>query len=235
MLPIRDEVLPLHVLAEYWSRELAGIRTAAEIHDELLSAFWQDELMVFGPSGENRLDRKQILGWLTFQREHPGFIVVDNAESIPPRSQELSNGGLRIDLREYLVIPQDQSHWTEDILSKAYRVLTVMSFEDFHDLLKPGFRAYHTTQLALTEYCHSMGYELPRFWFGTEKRDVANGPVETRAGRRRCSDGSHRGRSSKQKRRTSQILASAFPACLGRPFSGYGIRPSLIAGSARGR
>jgi hypothetical protein len=44
-----------------------------------------------------------------------------------------------------------------------------MSFEDFHDLLKPGLRALSTTREALAAYCDSMGYDRPRFWFGPKR------------------------------------------------------------------
>ena len=44
MLPIHENVLQLIWIAEYWSREINGVRTSAEIHDQLLAAYWRGHL-----------------------------------------------------------------------------------------------------------------------------------------------------------------------------------------------
>jgi len=63
------------------------------------------------------------------------------------------------------------TRWTNDIREAAYRTLAAMSFEDFHDLLKPGLHALSTTREALAAYCDSIGYDHPRFWFGRVRTD----------------------------------------------------------------
>jgi hypothetical protein len=170
MLPIRDDVLQLEMIAEYWSREIAGARTRAEIHEELLCALWQNELRVFGSRGETPVDRRRLLESVRLKSEHPGFTVVDCIEMIPPGSEEHSDGSITVDVTTYVVLPSDETHWTDDIVESAYRTLAAMSFEDFHDLLKPGLRALSTTREVIAAYCESMGYGLPRFWFGTKQR-----------------------------------------------------------------
>jgi hypothetical protein len=165
MLPIRDDVLQLEIIAEYWSREIAGVRTMAEIHDELLCAFWQNELTVFGSSGETRVDRRRLLESIRLKSDHPGFTVVE-VEMIPPGKEEHPDGSITVDVTNYVVLPSNETRWTSDICEAAYRTLAAMSFEDFHDLLKPGLHALSTTREALADYCDSVGYDLPRFWFG---------------------------------------------------------------------
>jgi hypothetical protein len=81
-----------------------------------------------------------------------------------------------IDTTTYVVLPSDDSNWTDDIVETAYRELATMSFEDFHDLLKPGLRALSTTRDELGRYCAMKGYDLPRFWFrATKERPVSFG------------------------------------------------------------
>jgi hypothetical protein len=54
----------------------------AAIHDELLCAFWQNELTVFGSRGEAPVvDR--LLRSVRLKSEYPGFTVVDSIEMIP--------------------------------------------------------------------------------------------------------------------------------------------------------
>jgi hypothetical protein len=149
-------------------RELQ-VRREYAWHSELISAFWLNELMVFGPRGEPRVDRRRVLESVRLKSEHPGFTVVDSVEIIPPREEEHPDGSLTINLRGYIVLPADEARWTDDMVEAAYRILATMSFEDFHDLLKHGLRAFSTTREALAAYCESMGYDLPRFWFATKR------------------------------------------------------------------
>jgi len=152
MLPIPHYVLPLKTVAEYWSREIAGVRTTAEIYGELLSAFWLNELTVFGSRGEPRIDRQRALGSVRLKSEHPGFTVVGSEKMVPPEKEEHPDGSSTIDLRSYIVLPSDEAYWSDDMVEAAYRTLATMSLEDFHDLLKPILRALSTTQDALGRF-----------------------------------------------------------------------------------
>src|SRR5260370_28204019 len=154
MLPIRDDVLQLETIAEYWSRAIEGVRTMTEIRDELLSAFWRNKLMVFGWSGEVRVDRRRFLRVIRSKSEHPGFTMVDSVEMIPPAMVKHPDGSVTVYRMKYIVLPSDESSWTDDIVAAAYRTLATMSFEDFHDLLKPGLRLLSTTREALAAYLH---------------------------------------------------------------------------------
>jgi len=169
MLPLPDKALRLNVLAEYWSRELQGQRTAAEIHRELLSAFWRDELEVSRSNGDP-VDRRGLLESVGHQSQHPGFVVVDSADMIPPGIVDLPNGGVIVDLTKYVVIPSDRSRWTEAIIKDAYSAFATLSLEDFHDLLKPILWALYMTKENLAVYCENLAYAPPRFWFGTQRQ-----------------------------------------------------------------
>jgi len=108
--------------------------------------------------------------------EHPGFTFVETPEIMPSEIEKQSDGSMIIDTTTYVVLPSDDSNWTDDIVETAYRELATMSFEDFHDLLKPGLRALSTTRDELGRYCAMKGYDLPRFWFRvTKERPVSFG------------------------------------------------------------
>jgi hypothetical protein len=62
------------------------------------------------------------------------------------------DGSITIDNTQYIILPSDESGWTDDIIEQAYQKLATMSFEDFHDLLKPGLRALSTTREELGKY-----------------------------------------------------------------------------------
>jgi hypothetical protein len=175
MLPIRDGVLQLEIIAEYWYREIAGVRTMPEIHDELLAAFWHNKLTVFGSGGEARVDRRRFLRSVRLKSEHPGFTLVDSVKMIPPEIEKHPDSSVTVYLMKYIFLPSDEFDWTDDIVEAAYQTLATMSFEDFHDLLKPGFRALSTTREALADYCNLMSYDPPRFWFHATKDAVSFG------------------------------------------------------------
>jgi hypothetical protein len=94
---------------------------------------------------------------------------------LPPAIEKHPDGSVTVDLTKYVVLPSNESSWSEHILEDAYRILAAMSFEDFHDLLKPGLRALSTTREALTAYCDLKGYRLPQFWFGVIGKPVSFG------------------------------------------------------------
>src|SRR6266496_3711370 len=112
MLPMRNKVLQLGIIAEYWTREIMGIRTAAEIEAELLAAYWRGDLPVLYEGATRSIDRAGMLRAVNLKREHPAFSFIDIAQTIPPRSVKHSDGSVSIDVRRYIVLPSDQAQWT---------------------------------------------------------------------------------------------------------------------------
>ena len=164
MIPLPASVLSLCDIAEHWSREIRNIRTTYEIFDELLSSFWNGTLDVTGATGEHKVDRHAILKILKRCREHPGFKLIENAESILVIEQAPS-GNILVDTTNYIILPANESTWTHEVVEAAYVRLAKMSFADFDELIRPGFIALSTTREALRSYCKALGYPLPRFWF----------------------------------------------------------------------
>ena len=105
MLPLAFNVLSLEEIAEYWSREIAGVRTMAEMYAELLSAFWRDDLTVFGSSGKVPVDRRRFLELVRRESVHPGFTLVDSAGVIPPAIEKQFGRSIIIDTTTYVVLP----------------------------------------------------------------------------------------------------------------------------------
>jgi hypothetical protein len=167
MLPIHENTLSLRWIAEYWSREIGGLRTTAEVHHELLAAFWRGELGVVGGDDRKIVDRATFLRWVALERDHPGFVLVDSPEEIPPKATMHPDGAVTVDLQTYIALPSDQSLWTDDIVGTACDELAKLSLEDYHDLLKPGVNALRSTRQNLASYCETSAFALPRFWFGS--------------------------------------------------------------------
>jgi len=71
MLPIRENVLQLAEIAEYWSRELQGIRTSTEIYAELLSGFWQNQLAAVNAHNLHPIQRLNVLKGINATRFDP--------------------------------------------------------------------------------------------------------------------------------------------------------------------
>jgi hypothetical protein len=172
MLPIRENVLHLDQIAEYWSRELGGVRTPPEIYAELLAAFWQGALVVVHAHNLYPIDRESMLKAIdsTPNLEHPGFTLVDSAEMIPPKVEQHPDGRVTVDQGIYIVLPLDHTDWTDEIVRAAYDEFAKLSFDDFHELLKPPIYGLGATQEAFAAYCDLMGWGRPRFWFGKERK-----------------------------------------------------------------
>ena len=175
MLPINENVLQLVRIAEYWSREINGVRTPGEIHDQLLAAYWRDGLRVVGGDERGLLNRDTFLELVARERNHPGFVLVGCLEMIPSRITEHGDRSVTVDTRTYIVLPPDPTCWTFDLILSACRKLAKLSLEDYHDLIQPCVLALRITKRIFAAYCEDMDYDPPRFWFGdpTRKRDKA--------------------------------------------------------------
>ena len=167
MIPLADNVLRLSEIAKYWARELGGIRTDSEIHAELLGAFWRGILPAITSAGGGRMDPKRMLHAINLSREHPGFVLVERAGSIPPSKEEQPDGGVVIDLTRYIVLPADPTMWSDEIITAACEQLAEVPFEGFNPLVLPGLYALSATKEATGDFCDQRGYARPRFWFGT--------------------------------------------------------------------
>jgi hypothetical protein len=167
MLPIQENVLQLSWIAEYWSREIGGLRTSAEIHHELLAGFWRGKLGLVAGDERKTLDRVTFLKCVAPKRDHSGFVLIDSREEIPPKVTTHADGSVTVDIQTYITLPSDQSRWTDDIVATACDELAKLSWEDYHDLVKPGLNALRSTRQYLASYCESAGYSSPRFWFGS--------------------------------------------------------------------
>ena len=167
MLPLVAPVLPLWRIAEYWSREIDDVRPSSEIFHELLSSFWRDTLHVTGASGTNKVDRRAILRVINRNRLHPRFTLVEETPD-HPRLEKSPEGTIIVDVTKYVVLPADDTAWTDTHTKVVYQQMAEMSVDDFDALVKPGFWGFCTTREALKDYCRAMGYRLPRFWFEGE-------------------------------------------------------------------
>lgn len=96
VLPIRESVLHLTEIAEYWSRGLSRERTQPEIYAELLDDFWHGELAAVHVHDHHPIDRESVLKAINSTRnlEHPGFTLIESPESIPPKVKQHQDGSV---------------------------------------------------------------------------------------------------------------------------------------------
>jgi hypothetical protein len=166
MLPLRDRVLRLTQIADHWARELTQIRSQADIHAELLGAFWLGSLPAVVTEGGKPYDRANLLRVINLGRgEHPGFVLVENATSVPPAVQDQPGGGALVDLTTYIVLPSDEASWTKAIIAAACQQFARVPFEEFSPLVRPALYALSATKDTLGDFCDQRGYDRPRFWF----------------------------------------------------------------------
>src|SRR5215469_12051029 len=170
MLPIRKNVLPLAQIAELWSREIAGGRTAADIHTELLRTFWLGQLPARFEGSAKEIGRADMLRVLNLRREHPGFLLVEPSDAGPSKMTKHSDGSVSVDLRRFIKLPVDPAQWTDDLVNAACEALAEVVPEDFGNAIFPALVGIATTKGALAEFCNEIGYPLPRFWFGGERK-----------------------------------------------------------------
>ena len=173
MLPLVEDFLRLEQIAELWSREHNRVRTSLEIYDELLSALWKNELIVFGGSGKSPVDRQRLLRVIRLCLEHPGFVIVESRDEIPVRATKHADGSVSVDATVYVVLPSDVSTWNADILEDAYTILATRSVTHFSELVRPVLLSLKTSHEALGAYCDASRYARPSFWF--------HAPEETRS------------------------------------------------------
>ena len=219
MLPLRDDVLRLLYIAELWSRELGGIRTADEIENELLSAFWRGELVVHHQSGSSRrqIDRSAMLGELNVRREHLGFSFVDSADLIPPLTIIHADRSVSIDRRRYIILPIDAARWTDDFQRSAYEALAEMGLGDFDPLVTPVLAGLSVTKEAFANFCDEGGYDRPRFWF--EERRKAQWTVRREREAERWFGEIAKGKKRKSKSRYHAEAVSLFPGLPEKAFN----------------
>lgn len=168
MVPINKQILPLRKLAEYSARQTDEVRMCAELHAELLAAFWRAELAAVFDDCPRVVDRDRLLQSIARERAHPGFTLVESPELAPAPLTQRADGGGEIDLRRYIALPADPAHWTPSIVEAACAQLAEMSVEDFSDLIRPIIYDLGATRKDFGDYCDRVGWPRPAFWFGRE-------------------------------------------------------------------
>jgi hypothetical protein len=163
---VRAPTLRLAKLAEYQARSLGEVRSSEEIYSELLSAFWLGELEAVHEESNAPIRRFNILNAVGQIREHPGFILVEPADVLPPKVQIHPDGGATVDPTNYIILPGDKTRRTEKIDQEAFARLAKRSFDDFADPIKPVLFGLAIRREDYGRYCDLQEQERPTFWFG---------------------------------------------------------------------
>jgi len=172
MLPLREDSLTLEEVARHWSHELGGPLTQQVVHAKLFAAFWNEELTVFVDHEENVLAPRALLATIRRVDDHPGFVLVETAEEVPPSEVERPNGGVEFVTTHYVVLPRDPATWTEETVKAACDDLSGFAPDRFAPIFAPGLAAMGVTKAAFADYCNRNRFKLPKFWFAGNQRSA---------------------------------------------------------------
>jgi hypothetical protein len=168
MYPLRDSTLTLANLAYEWGRELAQRPSEVAVMNHLLSAIWAGELIARKPTTGEPTTPDDLLGMVVLTKAHPGIEIRDTGETRSSSSIELPDGGIDIDLRAVIALPEDPERWTIEQKHAAIGVLSHRPLSDFTAAFRVAISLVDVTRDDFANYCASAGYPLPAFWFGKQ-------------------------------------------------------------------
>lgn len=183
MYPISDPELPFATVAEEWAREMPQCRDEQDVRTHLLCAIWDGALVVRKPrSGEPMLPR-ELLSLVFKAKPHLGFDISATGATRSSSSEEQADGGGVVSFHGHIMLPDDSSQWTEQQVHDAIDVLGVQRFEEYSDLFRIGIIGLSVRRDDFADHCRSVGYPLPKFWFGKHTVKVSIAKAE-----RDCAD-----------------------------------------------
>ncbi len=179
MYPIPDPELSFATVANEWAREMPQHRDEREVRAHLLRAIWARRLVVRKPtSGEPMLARELL--YVVFKaKPHPGFEISATGVTQSSSSEEQPDGSLVVSFHGHIMLPDDQSHWTEQQVHDAIDVLGVQGFEAFAEQFRVGVSCLSVRRNDFAVYCRSVGYPLPSFWFGKHTVKLSTAKAES--------------------------------------------------------
>jgi hypothetical protein len=175
MYPLTQQFLSLPEIARHWARDLPQRPPVQEIFQTFLNALWRGELREFG--SVDHPVRERLLRTLAVSSPHPGILIYDNPEGLPPIACPLPDGGLAVDMRKRIYLPLDPAMWTLEVISNAFAVLVESKMEDYSEAFSLVLHSVEVSKGDFAAFCDALGYERPAFWFGAgiEKKSKSFG------------------------------------------------------------
>src|SRR5262249_40070927 len=122
MYPLRDESLSLAEIARHWARDLPQHPPEDEVLTTLLQAFWRGEFEPFATTPERRFTGREAMIAIGDTQPHPGIAFRDDTAGDAYESTQTPEGEV-VDLRVWINLPSEESHWDHYVLEQAYERL----------------------------------------------------------------------------------------------------------------
>jgi hypothetical protein len=177
MLPPISSNLSLSIreIAEHWSREIRPPASPREIREEMTRSWWRGELPITGGS-----QAIEVLRSLHGAGHRYAVVFVGEGHEPPPISMPLDDGGVEVDVRVRLPVPNgNPDTWNEDNCREALEALASNWRETAFEPLASAL----TVAITLTPgqffgWVDKHEFDRPVFW--REPRDDSAKPKDRR-------------------------------------------------------
>jgi hypothetical protein len=139
MYPISAPVLELHEVAKHWARDMPQRPPVVEVFATLVASILRRELATVARPRKPEI-RQHLLASLVRLGPHPGLAIFADSESLPKKPPRLFGGGESVDLRTFVILPEDQSKWSPEIIAAACEALANVGADQYADTFSQGFR-----------------------------------------------------------------------------------------------
>ena len=152
-------------IASRWSRDRSAPGDEDSFCAFLLSEFWDGALEGSCKPNQTLLSRRAALRALRSTEPHPAITIHETVQAVPPKITTLANGLIEFEFEAHILLPPDETDWTDGIIEQACAVLSEVDIDSYSGDFRVGFRCQEISRAQLAECCDRNGYPRPNFWF----------------------------------------------------------------------
>jgi len=172
MFPTKAEDLPLHKIADYWSRDRILNATKQELQAKLEEAWLCGDLVA-----TNSQVRLGLLRYL-YKAQSSHFRFLPHNLKSTQKEKVLRDGSVEFDPRSRIPVPDRKpTEWTDETCKEAYAALaTFMASENTRgvtvlddvvpNIVKPALHSLSVRREDFFKWLKKEGYHQPDFWAG---------------------------------------------------------------------
>ena len=172
MFPTKAENLPLHKIADYWSRDRILNATKQELQAKLEEAWLCGDLVA-----TNSQVRLGLLRYL-YKAKSSHFRFLPHNLKSTQKEKVFRDGSVEFDPRSRIPVPDRKpTEWTDETCKEAYAALaTFMALENTRgvtvlddvvpNIVKPALHSLSVRREDFFKWLKKEGYHQPDFWTG---------------------------------------------------------------------
>lgn len=165
--PLRAENLSLGETARHWANDPTQSTTKTDALGFLLEAFWQGEIRLRAPTSGPVFDRKAAAAALVSSAPHPKFEIFESAAALPRLVERTEDGGSVVDFSIVIVLPENQSEWSDAVLKQAWCSLGQCGGNSYSEAFIKGMSVQQVNRDEFGLLCDARGVQRPVFWFSS--------------------------------------------------------------------